>query len=94
MITDDIFDFFLKTNSSKAYIFSGMIFLGLFLIFKFFDSYFVYILQRATKKTKTVKNQMSFFSFNSFKIKASVVVDKNTINNRTPISPGKSAFPK
>ncbi len=53
MITDDIFDFFLKTNSSKAYIFSGMIFLGLFLIFKFFDSYFVYILQRATKKTKT-----------------------------------------
>jgi small-conductance mechanosensitive channel len=53
MIINNIIDFFVESNSLETYIFSAIVFLGLFLIFKFFDSYFVYVLKKVTKKTKT-----------------------------------------
>jgi small-conductance mechanosensitive channel len=52
MFIENILNFFLENNTSNDYLISAGIFLGLFLIFKFFDSYFVYVLKRVTKKTK------------------------------------------
>jgi small-conductance mechanosensitive channel len=53
MFIENILNFFLENNSSRDYIISAGIFLGLFLILKFFNSYFVYILKKITKKLKT-----------------------------------------
>ncbi len=52
MAFNEIINFISENNSTKTLITALIIFIGLFIIFKAFDSYFIYILKKASKKTK------------------------------------------
>lgn len=48
----EVWNFFVTNNSENNFLVAALIFVGLFLVLKFFDSYVVRLLKHASKKTK------------------------------------------
>lgn len=80
----EAFDFFVMNNTLSSYLTASVIFLGLFVLFFVFDRYLVYVLKRASTKTKTTWDDvvidfvegitLPFFVYVSFYIGAITLV--------------------